>query len=1135
MQRRIPCITLPAVFTVIAGVLLFAVASSLAGVVGSPHDFSAGGPYTQSTTIAPSGVCSACHIPHGADSYGIWARDLTPYRTKLGMNGSISSEPDYVHAPTIQCYDCHDSHDDTSNRIDAVPLKTDFSSSHYPQNIAFGFTKTGLGSMTEDPPAGTVPGYYENKPPYAPSPSSYYGADPALNPSDNAQLSRTGGHYFKYVDPDGGTSTFKKGDKLPCRDCHDPHAWGSQWQAFFRTSWPTSVVSSRLGGTVTASANMANNAGTRDTLGGGRKLCTACHGTSDGAPVNFSDISAQYTASATIVKPPATISEHSSGNTTTPCVSCHNHNSVDVSCGECHGFPPPHYPPGKNPDNVAGAAGAYTVTPEVTHAVHFGKQNGSGSAFSKYSFQCNVCHANSAMGTKTPSNHGSDNVDVDFDFATLATTRTWIDTTPTGHPAHFQPFTGSAYTRTTCGPGGRGGVYCHSDGHDNTAATGYFKVVTWGTASLACSGCHGNPSYAAADIRYGMPEGLDHSNSHARHVVDNRYECSVCHFNTATGTYLAGSRAIKGTTNAYHVNGSMDLFFDPAAATGSYTLATKTCSVSCHGSDAPVWGTTLSGGCLACHSGTEQIYKPRDDYGTAGAPNPVDSAEYVYSGHGRSGSNYPVSNNPPAGFSNYTTAPVDCYLCHSQSASHTTKDPLDPFRLGVGTDTAGQSGTLKGAFADNTDLLCLGCHGNAGQRSGHDNAAKGTTTIDAQAHARGITGTKYNWPGPNYPWKCVDCHDPHGDGKSGAERLMMIRSGINAPIDNTDSNAGSDAKSRTNRTDANVLPVTFNSISGYAAGSYAAPGNGPTWGPCEVCHTQTTAYSRTADNAGSHATRTNRCTTCHPHKAGFAPTACKGCHGPDGVATAAAAPNVGTYWTSSGHGMTSPKSINLECEACHDTSFVTSADHKTDGSAGAGPPPANINTQTWPGKTENANNQRNQNTAHLGSTFFPAGFPGSNPANKYLYPLAFDQKCGNPAAGCHTAQPHYDSTTAPNGAHPQRPAAPVAADNVLTFGQSMTTGTPKAYYWYPSITDYATQFYQSRSPWDIEDITTRATGMPVPDANVRYGVCVSCHDPHGTNAPVNRPGKNTNVMLRGDTLNQSLFCNTACHTSRTPP
>jgi predicted CXXCH cytochrome family protein len=226
--------------------------------------------------------------------------------------------------------------------------------------------------------------------------------------------------------------------------------------------------------------------------------------------------------------------------------------------------------------------------------------------------------------------------------------------------------------------------------------------------------------------------------------------------------------------------------------------------------------------------------------------------------------------------------------------------------------------------------------------------------------------------------------------------------------------------------------------------------------------------------------------------------------------------------------MTAPKAIGLECEACHDTSFANPLDHKTDGSAGAGPPPANVNSQFWFGKTETADTGRNVNTAHLGAAYFPTGFPAGNPTNKYEYALAFDRKCGNPATGCHRSAVHNQ--------HPVKPPSPQPADNVLTFGQGGTVPNPKAYWWYPAITDYVTQFYQSRSPWDVNDVTTRAAGT-FPDNGVTYGLCVSCHDPHGTNAPVNLLGATTNYMLRGDTRppNAGLFCNTACHTSRTPP
>jgi predicted CxxxxCH...CXXCH cytochrome family protein len=770
-------------------------------------------------------------------------------------------------------------------------------------------------------------------------------------------------------------------------------------------------------------------------------------------------------------------------------------DNVSWNCYTCHAYD------GRtqNTGPVPRPGGTDNTMGTGSHTKHAGTQQ----------MACTRCHPSGSYTV----NHKNGFVDWSFTGAPNPFGSTPAYSVASGTRAPTDNAAGRLYG--TCG-----NLYCHSAGHDNTAPAGYYKTIAWGGAAQVCSGCHGNAAYDNANIRYGMPDALDHANSHARHVVDNRYECSVCHFLTATGSYLTQSRAIAGTPNAYHVNGLRNVSFDGAVATGSYDNGAKTCTVSCHGSDTPVWGATLTNGCLSCHSGTEQIYKPQYDYGTPGAPNPVDRLEYLFSGHGRSGSNYSGSSNLPAGFSNFTTAPVACYVCHSQAASHTTKSVNDPFRLGSTTDGTlggvGGAGGFTGAWADNTDLLCLGCHGTSAQRSGHDNAAKGTGgTIDAQAHARGITGTKYTWPGPNYPWKCVDCHDPHGDGNSGAERYMMIRSGINAPINNADTSIGSDGKSRTLRTDANVRSVTFNSLAGYGAGSYAQSGNGTggTWGPCEVCHTQTTAFSRTLDNTASHASRTNRCTTCHPHKSGFAATACKGCHGPDSVATGAPEPT--RFWTTSGHGRfnTGAPSRPIECEDCHDTGYLTASDHKTSGVAGN--PPHNINTLGWPGKSPlNADTNPNANTAHL-----VAGYIDTAATSREAIARKFDNQC---STACHTPGYHrHEMDNTPPG--------------VMRFGDSGTKANPKLYEWYAWTTsdpsNYPNLFYQSRSIWIDSDIRVSGLGD-----NTNYGLCVSCHDPHGTGVTDTSgyPGLGvTNHMLRGNWLMPSgpvTFCNNSgCH------
>ncbi|MHB8783296.1 MAG: CxxxxCH/CxxCH domain c-type cytochrome [Desulfobacteria bacterium] len=1094
---------------------LFFAASLPAGMTGSPHDFSAGsGPYTQSTTIAPSGTCSACHVPHGADISTLWSRNLTDYRTLLIANGTGTYQINYVHAPTIQCYDCHDNH--TTGNIDDSPASSVFSVNHKPQDVAFG----------GDGPQG-VAGYYENNPP---DNTALKGADPNLNPNDNVQLSRTGGHYFKYMDPDGGTGAFRKGDKLSCRDCHDPHQYSGTWRVFIRADLPTNTDVTSLSPLYGSELMTNQSTGSHDNSSS-RRICVSCHSYSNTStlPVQYSQIGSWYTQTSRIPKPPTTVAEHSNSPAVSnvPCVLCHKHNYIDANCAGCHGFPPNPYPPDRRTTPTGGSPlPAVTYTSRDPHPQHVGRADGQASnSFSIYGFECKVCHATSALGSRTQTGvHNTGSINVAYDMSALGVPDP-SDVTSTG--------------KLTCA-----NVYCHSTGGSDNTVAGYYQTVQWGVtpAPLLCNSCHGAGT-TSGTAQYGMPNytsgaaGSATANTHMVHVVNGGYECSVCHFATVQGTF-GTARTIKASP-LRHVNGSRDVVFDGTNATGSYNVDNtvqannKRCDVSCHGTGKalllqPQWGGTLANGCFDCHSGTEQIYKPQIDYGTAGTPNPVDNNEYLYSGHGRPlGSNYPGSNNLPAGFSNYTTAPVACYVCHSQGALHTTKSANDLFRLGSTTDgTQGGLGSYTGAWADNTDALCLGCHGSSTQRSGHDgpadNAAKGTGgTINAQTHARGITGVKYNWPVT--PWKCVDCHDPHGDGKSGADRYMMIRSGINAPIDNTDSNAGSDAQSRPKRTGSNVLAVGFNSLAGYSttAGvySYANQGNGPTtWGPCEVCHTQTTAYSRTADNLGSHATRTNRCTTCHPHKAGFAPTACKGCHGPDGVATAAAAPNVGTYWAAGGHGKftTGSPSRPIECEDCHDTSYLTASDHKTDGSV-PGNPPNNINTLGWPGKTPlDANTNPNANTSHLKS-----GYINTTPSTRADVARTFDTYC---VTACHAAD--YHRHWKPTGAAPQ---------DVMRFGDpgTSTTSNPKQYNWM-TIAAYATDFYRTQSVWIDSD--SRVSGLV---DNTNYGLCVSCHDPHGTGVTDTSgyPGLGTtNHMLRGNWITDAgTFCGRACHTSRPAP
>ena len=112
-------------------VALFAVVNPVhrveAGVTGSPHDFSATGPYSR--TLGKGGACSPCHIPHNAQDNVLWPRSLGGYRNRLfNWDGNPASEKNFLQdstdafrATTLQCYDCHDYHASTDFESPAVP------------------------------------------------------------------------------------------------------------------------------------------------------------------------------------------------------------------------------------------------------------------------------------------------------------------------------------------------------------------------------------------------------------------------------------------------------------------------------------------------------------------------------------------------------------------------------------------------------------------------------------------------------------------------------------------------------------------------------------------------------------------------------------------------------------------------------------------------------------------------------------------------------------------------------------------------------------------------------------------------------------------------------------------------------
>ncbi|MFA4917546.1 MAG: cytochrome c3 family protein, partial [Syntrophales bacterium] len=86
------------------------------------------------------------------------------------------------------------------------------------------------------------------------------------------------------------------------------------------------------------------------------------------------------------------------------------------------------------------------------------------------------------------------------------------------------------------------------------------------------------------------------------------------------------------------------------------------------------------------------------------------------------------------------------------------------------------------------DGLCNDCHGTAAT---NPRKAANALNLSIEEHAKAITApsSTKDWPPPgatDYAYKCVDCHDPHGDAN-----YYMVRSAVNNPTSASDTTMGS--------------------------------------------------------------------------------------------------------------------------------------------------------------------------------------------------------------------------------------------------------------------------------------------------------------------------------------------------------
>jgi predicted CxxxxCH...CXXCH cytochrome family protein len=394
-----------------------------------------------------------------------------------------------------------------------------------------------------------------------------------------------------------------------CTQCHAGQAQVVDWQASIHASSPS--------GAACPSCHMPNGESHPglyiSTIG---NSCRNCHVDSGG-----------------------NIPGHPFSIGTDPCILCHNpHTTVATGCDGCHDSPP------------ATASHLKHFGGTVTQARYGDTRSAQafGNNSTAYIFGCGNCHPINA----TQHRNGVVDVELHNPLAPAGSLKA-LNPASAAYVAGGAVFTdakGLPYTKGTCSS-----IYCHSSNDWTTTAaipendpdwqskvvtTRRYKTVTWGSAPLTCSGCHGNPTQTSSPTNDGgagdSHSWIDPFGSQNLHTWNMGYaplSCRYCHYDTVRqlNTYTADDMDVRTLSDvpiksfSKHVNGSNDVAFDkqnpfvysstygsgPTAmslANATYDPATKNCSnVTCHGQQTTVqWGKpyryyNYDSECDSCH------------------------------------------------------------------------------------------------------------------------------------------------------------------------------------------------------------------------------------------------------------------------------------------------------------------------------------------------------------------------------------------------------------------------------------------------------------------------------------------------------------------------------------------------------
>ncbi|MDT8316473.1 MAG: CxxxxCH/CxxCH domain-containing protein [bacterium] len=611
--------------------------------------------------------------------------------------------------------------------------------------------------------------------------------------------------------------------KMKCVDCHDPHGDDNAFmmhstlpQPNGQPNWePSNQYGIPNGGVTWENIDFPNNGAaflaSTSVSAATVKVCNVCH--SRTTDVGITDSKKRYRKDMS-----GGITEaHYVGNQCT--TSCHKHTAgfEGVSCEGCHGMPP-------ETGLMLQDLGAYDASPtgEGAHVKH-------GSIFISGP-RCNVCHDKS-IGGMDPSGATNTTIDINFKADNQLGSYTTGTYDATG-AAHNPAYNGSV---TTGGTFVCSNVKCH--GSALTSGNGTDTTPVWNNlATGACGKCHGAktaPS-TAADGGTGYPG----SGAHQKHAGWGAGEydimCQTCHDTTlTTATTFVESLHVNADTGSTGIG--IEPAYNDTATAFNYVDGTNTCeNADCHGENSVVW-TAGAQTCDSCHNGASDA----DNFtysNLSGVVAKINNTEYTNSGHGRTTA-YPVSGNPGAN--------KGCTDCHTATKDHSTGATY--FRL---------------LNTDDPNTLCLSCHGSGAELTG----AFGTITgYQGHTYDNLSTAGYTNLTTWHFTPKCIDCHDPHGDGN-----IFMMHSKVSDEGSSTVAPLGVPTNFPNNST---VIFLSVTGVNSYDDGDGTA-------NLCVVCHDRTSHNG----NSGSHAGYAGLdCRGCHDHKLGFTPSGCDGCHGQAGV------------------------------------------------------------------------------------------------------------------------------------------------------------------------------------------------------------------------------------------------------------